>query len=407
MTMWRYESTHPRGETEFLNSAMSRILRDEELASRAEAVISGAAKAEPIILESIQTPQDPRFHAEGPFLHSHIRQMLMVLYAINDEKLHLIDIEEFRAMRGYEGEIEELEETLKEKIAFFEVFALCHDAAKRQSLVFDSGKNSLGDQFGFNTKLTYDLGVDLEKREQMILAYFELFHEFSEEHPNESPQDIQRNFYTTHEIQIHYPHHDKLIHTSVYQALLERFVFAHGLSQRDAEILEDLISNHLELIEDFKEVRSKKIRRYIKISDRLKVDSDDFIDLMQGVIFLDMVVGAAREGDNGVWYDPSLLINCFKAEHDFSPGRRGEKQHIMEMERVSAYNQIFKDVGLDGIGLMDLLNIEPGPKLGKVLKQVQDAVLGRKDMVSFGKEIDAVLDKRVSEFYQKSFVKGE
>ena len=136
MTMWRDISTHQRGETEFLNSAIKRILADDELRNKAEAIISGAAKSEPLILESIQTPQDPRFHGEGPFLHSHIRQMLMVLYAINEEKLHLIDIEEFRSMKGYEGEIDELEETLKEKISFFEVYTLCHDDAKLISVEF-------------------------------------------------------------------------------------------------------------------------------------------------------------------------------------------------------------------------------------------------------------------------------
>lgn len=405
--MWRDISTHQRGETEFLNSAIKRILADDELRNRAEAIISGAAKSEPLILESIQTPQDPRFHGEGPFLHSHIRQMLMVLYAINEEKLHLIDVEEFRSMKGYEGEIEELEETLKEKISFFEVYALCHDVAKRISLEFNSNKHSLGDQFGFNTKLTYDLSIDQQKREQMIKSYFELFHEFSEDHPNETPEEIQRYFFTTHEIQIHYPHHDRLIHTPVYQSLLERFVFAHNLSPRDFGILEEFVSHHLEFIEDFSEVKSKKIRRYVKLSERHGFDSDDFIDLMQGVIFLDMVVGSARESHNGVWYDSTLLINCFKAEHDFTPGKREEKIKLKELERVSIQNQFFKDVGLDGVSLMDLLGLEPGPKFGKVLRQVHEAVLGKNEMPYFEKKVSKEIDSRIAEFYKKSFVKGE
>jgi hypothetical protein len=406
-TMWQHISTHQRGESEFLNAAMKRILADDELRSRAEAIISGAAISEPLISDCLQTPQDPRYHAEGPFLNSHILQMLMVLYAIEEEKLHLIDIEEFRAMKGYEGEFQELEEILKEKISFFEVFALCHDAPKRISVVFDSHKNSIGDQAGFNTKLTYDLASDMTNRENMIEAYHELFHEFSEHHPGETPEQIQSQFYATHEIQIHYPHHDRLIHTPVYRALLERFVFAHKLSARDANILEEFISNHLDFIQDFFEVRPKKMRRYLKMSEKNNVDSDDFIDLMQGVIFLDMTVGSAQENDNGLWYDASILFNCFKAEHEYTPGKRDKKLQLMEHDRATKRNQLFKEVGLDGIGLMDLLEIEAGPKLGKVLRQVQDAVIGKKDMVSFGKEFDKEIDKRVSLFYQKSFVKGE
>ena len=95
--MWRFDSTHQRNETEFLSVAMKRILADADLRSRAEAIVSGAAQAEPLIAECLRTPQDPRYHAEGPFLFSHLVQILMVLYAVQEEKLHRIDIEEFRS----------------------------------------------------------------------------------------------------------------------------------------------------------------------------------------------------------------------------------------------------------------------------------------------------------------------
>src|SRR3989338_7546916 len=120
--MWRFESVHERLQTRSLDEVMSWVECDGHVSSHAQSLIYAAAAQEPLIAQSLKTPQDIRYHAEGPVLHDHLRLMLAFLFAVVEEKIHLIDIEEFRRLKGYEGEIEELEEMLKEHVSFFQVF---------------------------------------------------------------------------------------------------------------------------------------------------------------------------------------------------------------------------------------------------------------------------------------------
>ena len=86
---------------------------------------------------------------------------------------------------------------------------------------------------------------------------------------------------------------------------------------------------------------------------------------------------------------------------------RAEKIHAKEEQEHKERNLLFKDVGLDGISIMDLLKMEPGPVFGRVLKQLQYAVVGQASMPKFGKKVDEELSRRVGEFYKKSFKVGE
>lgn len=405
--MWRVESFHKKNETEFLQDALSRTKRDSSILLLADALIKGAAESEPLFAEAMQTPQDIRYHAEGPFLHTHVRSILCVLYALTQEKLHLIDIEEFRRLKGYEGEIEELEEMIKENVGFFEVFALAHDVAKWASIVFTTPANSLGAKLGFNAPLTYEFATDAKMRAQLRAAYLELFHEFSEKHPSETAREIQKRFFATYQIEIHYPHHDRLIYTPVYQDLFQRFIFTHNLPPKDSNMLADLIVHHLRINSDFVSVNPHKIRIYAHMAQKRGYDADDFIDLLQGCLFFDMVCGSLRFKKGEFVYDPTVLINCFKSEHDFSPYRRAEKEAIREVERTRQQNQLFREVGLDGIALLDLLKMEPGKEFGSLLRKLHTAIQGEGAMPKFGGTIDTVIKKRITDYYYRMFPQGE
>lgn len=405
--MWRTQSFHKKNETEFLQDALRRVKRDDSVCVLADALIKGASESEPLFAEAMQTPQDIRYHAEGPFLHAHIRSILCVLYALMQEKLHLIDIEEFRRLKGYEGEIEELEETIKENVGFFEVFALMHDAAKWASVVFSAPAGSLGAKFGFNAPLTYEFDNDAKMRVKLREAYLELFHEFSKKHPMETAREIQKLFFETYQIEINYPHHDRLMLTPVYRDLFNRFIFAHNLPPKDSNILADLITHHLRINNDFFSVRPQKIRNYAYLAQKRGYDADDFIDLLQGCLFFDMVCGSLRFRKDEYMHDSTVLINCFKSEHDFSPQRRAEKEATREAERTRQQNQLFREVGLDGIALLDLLKMEPGIEFGVVLKKLHVAIQGEGAMPKFGDGLDAVIKKRVTDYYYHAFPQGE
>ena len=149
--MWRVESTHTQRESEYLDQVIGKIEVDPHLFQHAEEILQAVMHQEPLIAQSLLTPQDVRYHAEGPVMRDHLRLMLMFLFALVEEKVHLIDIEEFRRLKGYEGEIQELEDLMKENVSFFQVFTLCHDVAKWTTMTFTSKPGSRGVALGFNT----------------------------------------------------------------------------------------------------------------------------------------------------------------------------------------------------------------------------------------------------------------
>ena len=404
--MFRTESNHKKTETEYLDDMIRRVLHTPEVCTLADALLTGAAESEPLIADALQAPQDIRHHAEGPFVHAHVRSMLCVLYAIQKEQLHLIDIEEFRRLKGFEGEIDELEETIKENIGLFEVFALMHDAAKWACVVFSAPIGSRGEQLGFNAPLTYEFDVDAKRRAELRDAYRELFHEFSVAHPNESAMAIEKRFHEIYRIDVHYPHHAEMIYTPVYSSLLDRFCAAHRLPARDRNMLEDLIGNHMKFNDDFLQVKPNKINRFVHLANKRGYDSDDFIDLLQGCLFFDMVCGSCTSTERGCTHDASPLVHCFKSEHDFAPERRLEKETLRQYDALRKRNQAFQEVGLDGVALLELLEMEPGPVFGKLLRQIQSAVVGDDLMPKIDPKHKKELETRVLRYYQIVFKTG-
>ncbi len=401
-TMWHTGFFPQQRETEFLDEALKRVANTQAVFLSADALIEGASAAEPLIAELLQTPQDIRYHAEGPFVHAHVKSMLCALYAMQKDELPLVNVEELRRLKGYEAEIGELELAFKENIALFEVFSLMHDIAKWTSVVFSALKGSEGDRLGFNAPLTYEITTDAKHRAELRAAYTELFHEFAKEHPNESARALQKRFYETYKIDVHYPHHDTLIYVPVYQALLDRFVMAHRLTAHERDMLEDLVSHHMQFGMDFAEVNPAHVKRYLYLADKRGYDADNYLRLSQACLFLDMVCGSVMTVDGKSHHRVVLFANALKSEHDYAPERRIQK----EIERTTLKNREFQQVGLDGIALLELFKMEPGPKFGRLLKQIQGAVIGEADMPAFPPSVRSEVDRRVSAFYQNTFKHG-
>lgn len=393
-------------ETDFFNAHMSHLRRDRFLFERADAMLHAAATAEPLIADAMKTPQDPRYHAEGPFVKDHLRLMLMTLYGILEGKMHLKQIEEFARLRGYELEVDELEERFKDHVAWFEVFVFCHDATKWVSVVFRSPEKSRGAELGFNTHLTYEPDVDFAQQAERRAAYLELYSQFADMHPNESPHAIQTMFYATYEIDVKYPHHDRLIHTPVYHALLERFFTAHKITDVHAGMLEDIIAHHLQF-KKFARLETSPFSRFVHLASVRHYDLDPFADFIQGALFLDFVAGSVRFDGHSYRHDVGFLIHALRAEHEIDPARRLEKQHAHEEQEHRDRLRLFQEVGLDGVSLLELLGMEPGSAFGRVLKQVQGAVVGKNEMPTFSKSVHRELSSRVAAYYEKAFVKGE
>ncbi|MFC1788254.1 hypothetical protein ACFLZY_03490 [Patescibacteria group bacterium] len=404
--MWRYESNHQRGETEYFDTAIRRLESDFALSNQAEAILRAVKEAEPLLAEAFKTPQSPIYHAEGPVVEDHLRLMLTVLYGLSEEKFHLIDVEEFRRLRGYEGEIDEMEEIIKENISLFEVYVLAHDAAKWATCSFSAPKGSRGEALGF------DLGYEMSQhqlrdseRAKIRQRYLELYHEFASLHPNESQTFVQSQFFLTYRIEVRYPGHGRAIRTPVFRQLLHRLAKAHRLPDRDLFLLEDLIVHHMKVLHDFRQVNPSGIGIYLKIAKQRGYDGDDWLDLLQAAMFLDIVCGSKRRSAHGTWHEVDLIVNFLRSEHDYDPQKRVKKEEVRHLEQEKARQVLFRQAGLDGIGLMELLDLEPGPDLGKTLKKIQAAVLGQGQLPHFDELIDKDLSNRVEKFYKLSFNK--
>lgn len=405
--MWRFESTHERADSQYLDQMIAALEVDAHARGHADSLLDAVAHQEPLIAQCLKTPQDPRYHAEGPVMRDHLRLMLTFVFALVEEKVHLVDIEEFRRLKGYDGEIQELEDLIKENVSFFQVYALCHDVSKWVSVTFSSRWGSRGEQLGFNTPRAHHFDEAAHERTNKLAQYQELYRQFARSEFQGTDRQTQAQFYLHYGIDVHYPGHARKIHAPVYDALLTRLCEAHRLPARDREILEDLISHHMEFGRDFHAVRPARIARYTYLARKRGYDADDFIDLAQACLFLDHSVGSLRFSPHGSWHETDSIVNFLKSEHDFAPHRRGEKEAAREAQEKKRRNQIFREVGLDGVAMMDVLGMEAGPEFGLALRRIHAGVLGLGEMPRFGKKIDEEIERRAGEYYEKMFEKGE
>lgn len=416
--MWRIQSNHKKGETEFLADAIARVRREASLTSQADELLRSASHDEPLIAQSLATPQSPPYHSEGPMMHDHLRLILTVLYALTDEHLHLVNVEEFRAMKGYEGEVDEMEEMIKENVSLFEVFALCHDAAKWACVAFDAPAGSRGEALGFSLALSdhWSEGGRVERASQRT-KYLELYDTFAQAHKREPEAEIFKLFYETYKIRCKFPGHARAIHAAAYRDLLRRVGTHRRLPDRDVAMLEDLIALHLEPITDFAhQIAPSRIGRYTRVAAARGYDADDFIDLLQACVFLDLTCGSMRlasespfpkGGDRGVAvaqgrrHDFATTENFLRSEHDFAPFKRVAKSTALVERQQKEERVRLRAAELDGVALMELLKMEAGPAFGKTLAVVQAAILSRSRLPVFSSEINRELARRAQVFYKE------
>lgn len=381
---------------------MRRAVDNEAYCQRAEKLIDTIAQTEPLFAESLLTPQSPSYHGEGPFLRDHLQSMLTALFAINEGDLHLLEVEELRRLKGFEQKILEVEETIREYAALFEVFILVHDIGKWASVFFTADSGSRGEQAGLTMKLSDRFSKEgLAEQAKIRRRYLETYQEFCKQHTQESPQAQQILFAKTYGVKVHYSGHEHLVHAPVYRALLNRLASARRLNDRDLALLEDLIVHHMQPVRGYrKEVVPSRIEISLGIAKAGGYDADDFLDLQQAGLFLDLPCGSRAYRQGRYYRDLQTFIHFLQSEHEYAPWKREEKQRVREEQEKKENNLLFQQVGLDGVALMDLLCMSPGPVFGKVLREIQAAILGEELMPRFSRGINEELDRRMSRFYQ-------
>src|SRR3989339_745218 len=406
--MWRTFTAHERKPTEFLDDALTRVEFDRSLRARADATLVAEAASEPLVAEAMRTPQTPPHHAEGPFLDDHLRLALQTLYAVFDGALRLVGIEEFARLKGFGGEVEEIEETIKENAALYETFVLCHDVAKWPLVYFDAPEGSRGRSEGFvEAPRAHRDDAGSAERAKARSAFLKLYDAFVAQRKGLSRTEAQTEFYLTYGIEAHYAGHGRAFHAPAYRALLERVASRRSLPPRDIDLLETLIAHHLDPLDDFASPNPSVVLRYHAIAAKHGYDADDFIVLLQGCLFLDTVCGSRRQTVGAAQHDADSLGKFLRSEHDFAPWRRAEKERYREELRKRERNAGFRAVGLDGVALMNLLGMDPGPAFGETLRHIHEAVVAGAPVPRVGKKIDAELDKRIAGYFGQTFQKGD
>ncbi|HBK33615.1 TPA: hypothetical protein DEP34_01310 [Candidatus Uhrbacteria bacterium] len=405
--MWRsIKSSHSK-QTEYFEAMMRRVVDNEAYRQQAEKLIDTVARTEPLFAESLLTPQSPSYHGEGPFLRDHLQSMLAALFAITQGDIHLLEAEELRRLKGFEEEILEVEETIREHAALFEVFILVHDIGKWASVFFTADSGSRGEQAGLTMKLSDRFSKEgLVEQAKIRRRYLETYKEFCRQHAQESPQVQQIFFAKTYGVKAHYSGHEHLIYAPVYRALLERLASTRRLSDRDLALLEDLIAHHMQPVRGYrKEVVPSRIEISLGVAKAGGYDADDFLDLQQAGLFLDLPCGSCAYCQGHYHRDLDTFIHFLQSEHAYAPWKREEKQRVREEQEKRANNVLFQQVGLDGVALMDLLGLPPGPAFGKILREIQASILGEELMPRFSREVKEELDRRMSRFYQLKLTK--
>lgn len=77
------------------------------------------------------TPQSGPYHTEGPAVRDHIIRALSGLFALAAGDVQLLDVEEWRAGKEYEGFFLRLNETLTREKVFLAAYILAHDIGKK------------------------------------------------------------------------------------------------------------------------------------------------------------------------------------------------------------------------------------------------------------------------------------
>lgn len=402
--MLRHDQPSMQKETEYFDQLMLRVTSSDHLRAHADALIQAAIAQEPLFAEALTTPQDIRYHAEGARLHDHVQLILMGVFGVLEGEVDLLRVEEFARLKGYEAEFSTLQQTIKENASFMQVFAMCHDVAKYLTVTFSAPEGSLGAKEGFATVWSDHFDEAAAQRAQARVKYWELFDAFANEHPFLSEADVQVQFYLTYQIKVHYHRHGRHVHTPVYAALVDRFCRAFDLPGVDHDLMVDLISHHMEVITDFESgMNPAKIQRYVKLAKKRGYDPDEYLHLMQACLLIDAVFGCKRFGPKGYWHEPAVLIHCLQSEHNWAPWRRAARQKVHEERKKREQNQAYKAAGLDGVALMDVLDMDPGPEFGLMLRRIHAAIQGQGEMPTLKKEIAQVLEQRIGEYYKQMF----
>ncbi|MBU1906575.1 hypothetical protein KKD71_00300, partial [Patescibacteria group bacterium] len=326
--MWLTKAEQPTTETRFLDDILADLEQDPALVLRANKTIEKMKKKYPVLADALAAPQSSNKHGEGPRVEDHVRHGLICLYALLDGKFRLLEIEEFRRLKGYEGEIEEIERTIKERAAFFEAFVFFHDIGKGSAIQFRAREGTKGAELGFGKDLK--LGWEELGGEGVFVArmkYDELFENYIAEHSAADPREVQKDFFQEYGISISNRGHDKAIYVPRFQEVVREAAAEMRLPEHDVDLLIEVIASHMKPLHMFwTKADPKNYQLLVDHVVNLGHDPDDFLDVLLAGVALDVAFGNEQVSSTGYKHPFRVIENFLRAEHDFAPWKREEAE---------------------------------------------------------------------------------
>ncbi|MFH1315682.1 MAG: hypothetical protein ABIH67_04800, partial [Candidatus Uhrbacteria bacterium] len=333
-----------------LDEVLGNFEQDRFLIEWTDQVIKETTKNFPILTDIFASPQSANKHAEGPLLEDHVRKILMTLYALVEGRFSLLEVEEFRRMKGYEGEFEELEETIKERAGMFKVYALIHDIGKAATISFSAPEGSKGAEYGFAQSVA--IGWDDFAGDQRFSArkkYDDLYATFAVNRSGQDQKVIQAEFFREFQISISNHGHARLIFAPELNKVVRALAKENRLPENDIDLLEELIAVHMDTAHYFwGKADPQDYAHFVEYSAGIGQDADDFLDLLQAAAFLDKVCGSWKLSAGGYWHSCEILTNFLQAEHDYAPWRREAAEERRAKRELEKRREIYRQVGLDG-----------------------------------------------------------
>jgi hypothetical protein len=324
--------------------------------------------------------------------------MLRVLFATVGNDFHLGDIEEFRRLKGFGGELDEVEETLKEKIASLEVFALCHDLGKLETIRFEARENSAGASLGFRDDLSHAWQKGREDRKSLTERYNKEYKKFATSMVGALEQEIQDAFFSAYQISIFYPGYTHQIARPELREVFNKESKKRRLTMEDAEDVFHAILLHEKIIHDFSvSPNFSTYNHLIAYSIKYGRDPDDFLDFLLAAIFLE-IASRPRRGVRGTFFDLTPFINFLITEHESVPGKRNERARLRRERQLKAERAALRAAGLDGNDLMKILGMKPCPEFGQVLAAIHAWAKNETPMPNVPIRARDELTKRVQKF---------
>lgn len=374
-----------------------RLIRElgeiKNLEEEAVATLDEYRALVPKLEETMLTPQSPDKHAEGPLLEDHLRLIIITLRAIQTGKITLEELPEFNdklqnmmidERTSLRTELELMEDLIRLRPQFFEIFAVFHDLAKPDTIGFDAKKGSRGEALGFTKfdnfearpkKMTLEEETAREHRKQEYYAtlykrYRDLLEGFTKDHLDllDSPALFQAGFYDEYGITLtHYGHGEVGVEGQNLEGL-KKAMEAKGLNEAEQALMIKAVEMHLDPHQRFfPGVDHRKYGDVLKKLEGLPVAPDVAARYLRVGALLDLLGTKVRKEDS--------LTSEIGPSVNFVLSEVAYNRWLAEDAKRKARDEALKAVGLTAEWLMSLGLT--GKAIGDAKRAIETAADGK------------------------------